>query len=101
MQSRNGTGRGQDGDIEPEEISDSFETVYRNLEDSVGRLETGGLTLEESIALYERGMRLARRCKEMLDAAELRVSRLEEEFGTGGDPRISEDPPEWLYGSER
>lgn len=60
----------------------SFEAVYQRLEEAVARLEAGGLTLEESIELYESGMRLARRCKQLLDAAELRVSELQEEFST-------------------
>ena len=59
----------------------SFEAVYQRLGHAVGRLEAGGLSLEESIQLYEAGTRLARRCKEMLDAAELRVSELQQEFG--------------------
>ena len=79
---------------------ETFESVYRGLEETVGRLEAGGLTLEESILLYEAGMRLARRCKEMLDAAELRVSRLEDELGNG-ESRIAEEPLGWAYGDER
>ncbi len=59
----------------------SFEELYRRLEEVVARLEAGGLGLEESLALYEEGMRLARRCQEMLDAAELRITRLRDELG--------------------
>ncbi|HTE86949.1 MAG TPA: exodeoxyribonuclease VII small subunit [Dehalococcoidia bacterium] len=58
----------------------SFEGVYAQLEQAVARLDAGGLGLEESIAVYETGVRLARRCKEMLDAAELRVSELEQDM---------------------
>jgi len=54
----------------------SFEAAYNELEATVQRLETGELTLEEAIALYERGMRLAQRCTEALDAAELQVQQL-------------------------
>jgi exodeoxyribonuclease VII small subunit len=61
--------------------SESFEAVYERLEQAVARLEDGGLGLEESIALYETGMRLARRCKELLDAAELRISQLDADLG--------------------
>ncbi len=49
-----------------------------------GRLESGGLSLEESIQLYETGMRLARSAKQLLDAAELRVNELQEEFSSAG-----------------
>lgn len=74
----------QDRSTAERDVEASFETVYQQLEETVSRLEAGGLTLEESIQLYETGMRLARRCKQMLDAAELRVTELQQEFGTDG-----------------
>jgi exodeoxyribonuclease VII small subunit len=54
----------------------SFEKALAELEASVQRLEEGDLTLEEAIALYERGMRLAARCSDALDSAELQVKEL-------------------------
>jgi exodeoxyribonuclease VII small subunit len=54
----------------------SFEQAFAALEATVGKLESGGLGLEEAVALYEEGMRLASLCGQQLDAAELRVSRL-------------------------
>ncbi|MGD8623805.1 MAG: exodeoxyribonuclease VII small subunit [Anaerolineae bacterium] len=54
----------------------SFEDAFQELEAAVRRLEEGELTLEEAIALYERGMGLARRCGEALDAAELQMEQL-------------------------
>jgi exodeoxyribonuclease VII small subunit len=54
----------------------SFEEALQELEATVHRLEEGDLTLEEAIALYERGMRLARHCTDALDAAELQVQKL-------------------------
>jgi exodeoxyribonuclease VII small subunit len=54
----------------------SFEEAFKELEDVVHRLEEGGLTLDESIALFERGMRLAKQCGQKLDEAELKVSQL-------------------------
>ncbi len=54
----------------------SFEEAFKELEDTVHRLEGGGLTLDESIALFERGMRLAKHCGQKLDEAELKVSQL-------------------------
>lgn len=59
---------------------ESFEELYRRLEETVAKLEQGGLSLEESIALYERGMQLAKRCQELLDEAELKVTRLRQAF---------------------
>ena len=54
----------------------SFEEAFKELEGTVHRLEGGGLTLDESIALFERGMKLAKHCGRKLDDAELRVSQL-------------------------
>jgi exodeoxyribonuclease VII small subunit len=54
----------------------AFEEALQELESTVHRLEEGDLTLEEAIALYERGMRLARHCTDALDAAELQVQKL-------------------------
>lgn len=54
----------------------SFEEAFKELEETVRRLEEGDLTLDESIALFERGQALVRHCGEKLDRAELRVSQL-------------------------
>lgn len=54
----------------------SFEKAYAELEAAVRRLEEGDLSLEEAIHIYELGMRLARRCNDALDAAELQVQQL-------------------------
>jgi exodeoxyribonuclease VII small subunit len=59
---------------------EGFEVLYKQLEETVARLEEGGLTLEQSLALYEEGMKLARRCQEILQQAELKVTKLHEEF---------------------
>lgn len=54
----------------------SFEDAFRELEETVQRLEQGDLDLESSIGLFERGIALARRCEELLDSAELKVHEL-------------------------
>jgi exodeoxyribonuclease VII small subunit len=54
----------------------NFEEAFEQLQSAVGRLEGGDLTLEEAIALYERGMRLAQHCSDLLDTAELQVQQL-------------------------
>lgn len=59
---------------------EGFEALYRRLEETVARLEQGGLTLDESLALYEEGMKLAKRCQELLQQAELKITRLQEDF---------------------
>ncbi len=54
----------------------TFEEAFAELEETVRKLEAGGLTLEESLALYERGQALAARCSALLDQAELKVRQL-------------------------
>jgi len=53
-----------------------FEQAFAELETIVKALEEGQQPLEEALALYERGMKLAARCQALLDAAELRVRQL-------------------------
>jgi exodeoxyribonuclease VII small subunit len=57
-----------------------FEDLYARLEETVAKLEQGGLPLEAAIAVYEEGMTLARQCQERLDAAELKITKLKESF---------------------
>jgi exodeoxyribonuclease VII small subunit len=62
----------------------SFEEAFAQLDEAVGKLEGGGLSLEESIAIFERAMALVDHCQKGLDQAELKVSKLsaqEEEPG--------------------
>lgn len=87
--------------------TESFETLYRKLEETVAALEEGGLTLDESIALYEGGVKLARRCQEFLQQAELRVTKLQEtlsdsptllrdeaiEYGSDIEAAVTQDAP--------
>lgn len=54
----------------------SFEAAFAELEETVRKLEAGGLSLEESLALYERGQALAVHCSTQLDQAELKVRQL-------------------------
>lgn len=54
----------------------SFEDSVRRLGDIVERLEGGELPLEESLRLFEEGVRLARASQARLDAAEKRVEEL-------------------------
>lgn len=60
----------------------TFETSLEELESIVRRMENGDLSLDESLDLFERGVTLARRCRERLDAAERRVEILVK--GAGG-----------------
>ena len=53
-----------------------FERAIEELESIVKRLEEGKVPLEESVAIYERGEVLKRRCEELLAQAEARVNKL-------------------------
>lgn len=48
----------------------------QSLEDLVARMESGEMSLEESLAAYERGVGLYRHCQAALEQAELRVRLL-------------------------
>lgn len=52
----------------------TYEAARAELEDVVHRLEAGGITLEESLALWERGEALARTCQDFLDGARARIA---------------------------
>jgi exodeoxyribonuclease VII small subunit len=58
-----------------------FDRALAELQAVVTRLESGGLPLEESIALYERGVALHEHCAALLAGAELRVQRLVDAAG--------------------
>ena len=53
-----------------------FETSMQELEAIVQKLERGELKLEESLAIFERGMALTAECRVALDTAELKVKTL-------------------------
>ncbi|MDL1886106.1 exodeoxyribonuclease VII small subunit [Anaerolineae bacterium CFX8] len=57
----------------------SFEAAFEELETIIVRLESGELSLDDSVSLFERGRSLSEHCQALLDKAELRVSQLIEE----------------------
>lgn len=54
----------------------SFEEGLKKLEGIVERLESGDLSLEQSLKLFEEGMDLSQGCRTMLEAAETKVEIL-------------------------
>jgi exodeoxyribonuclease VII small subunit len=58
-----------------------FERKLTDLEAVVERLEQGDLPLEESVRLFEEGMKLSESCKQELEAAEGRIQILMSEGG--------------------
>ena len=54
----------------------SFEAALKELEQVVDRLDRGDASLDEAIALYERGAKLKKRCEDELARAEEKVARI-------------------------
>jgi exodeoxyribonuclease VII small subunit len=69
-----------------------FDQALDELRGVVAQLEQGGLPLEDSIALYERGAALHDHCARLLDGAETRIGRLVD--GSGGVPRLVDLRPD-------
>ena len=65
-----------------------FERAIEELESIVKRLEEGKVQLEESVAIYERGEVLKRRCEDLLRQAEARVDKIT--LDASGKPTGSE-----------
>ena len=59
----------------------NFEKALDELESIVEDLESGDLSLENSLKSFEEGIKLARQCQEKLSQAELQVQKLIEEDG--------------------
>ena len=66
----------------------TFERAIEELETIVKRLEEGKVPLEESVAIYERGESLKRRCEELLAQAEARVEKIT--LDASGKPKGTE-----------
>jgi len=61
---------------QPEVDELSYEQALTELEMIVSSLEVNKLSLEDSLALFERGQVLTKHCIELLDKAELRIKKL-------------------------
>ena len=63
----------------------SFEEALATLEQVVEQIESNELPLDETLRLFEQGTRLARRCDELLEQAELRVVELSQAVQEAAD----------------
>lgn len=68
----------------------SFEAAMSELEAIVQKMEAGGLTLEESLEAYTRGVELSKLCRRRLDAAQAKIQVLQ------NDETLQEVSPEAL-----
>lgn len=62
-----------------------FDRVLQRLRQVVSQLETGQLSIEESLRVYEEGIALARRAHQVLDNAEKRVELLVRDSARSGE----------------
>lgn len=69
-------------------IGESFEEKLAALEALVKKMESGSLSLEETLDAYEKGMKAANELKERLDTAEKRMLEL-----SGGELKPMEEKP--------
>ncbi len=70
----------------------TYEAALTELEGILAKLEGEGLTLDETVTLYERGRALTRHCQQLLDKVELRVQQVRE--GENGEVRVDPFPVE-------
>jgi exodeoxyribonuclease VII small subunit len=77
----------------PASIKD-FESAIAELEAIVKQLEGGDLSLDTSLALFERGVELSRYCHDQLGAAQRRIEVLTERGELKDASRLVDDDPE-------
>ncbi len=69
----------------------NFEEAMTRLEKIVEELESGELTLEDSVKSFEKGIELSKLCKKKLESAENRVKKIVEKTGGEFDLELFED----------
>ena len=71
---------------------DSFEDSLARLEDLVGRLEAGDISLEQSVAAFEQGVSLVRTLNKRLDAVQAKIEKVSQnEQGILDTEELEED----------
>ena len=68
--------------------SASFEESFARLQEVVGKLSAGNLSLQEALGAFEEGMALAEQCARMLDEAELRVKQVSDRAAHAGSASL-------------
>jgi exodeoxyribonuclease VII small subunit len=56
----------------------SYEVAYQQLETIIEQLESGELSLEKSVDLYEQGQLLSAHCQKLLEDAELKIKQVDD-----------------------
>ena len=103
MAKTTGTTPGPEPDLGPIPNLDSltFEDAFNRLNDMASSLEEGGLTLADATERYEQGMSLVRRCNQLLEQAELKITNLKDTYSQPLDsPEENILRPPGLFGLE-
>ncbi len=61
-------------------VKNSLESSLKRLEDIVGTLERGGVSLDDAVVLYEEGVQISKECAEKLKSAELKIKKLSKDI---------------------
>jgi exodeoxyribonuclease VII small subunit len=69
----------------------SFEETLAALEAVVDHLERGRLSIDESVSWYEIGLKLSRRCADLLQQAELRIRSVEDRYAIASQRDLDRD----------
>lgn len=69
----------------------SFEEMMKELENIVQKLDNEAVSLEESLDLYQRGMKLSANCDSTLKEAEKKVNELMQEDGDKGNEETTDE----------
>lgn len=77
----------------PQPAVAAFEQSLDELEQLVARMEHGDMSLDDSLAAFERGVALYRQCQGALDQAELRVRKLLDPEAPDSAEPFAADPP--------
>jgi exodeoxyribonuclease VII small subunit len=56
----------------------TYEEAYQQLEAIIAQLESGELSLEKSVTLYEQGQMLSAHCQKLLEDAELKIKQIDD-----------------------
>lgn len=76
-------------------MKNTFEEKLKRLQEIVGLLDQGNVSLDDSLKLYEEGMELAHQLRQTLEEAELKIIRLNERYKAQlKDDEQEEDGPE-------
>lgn len=69
----------------------SFEDSMHRLESIVHKLENESIPLEESISLYEEGIKIGKKCRTILDQADRRIKQLSKNYSDGSKKEDSNE----------